>query len=136
MSHETLIKIKGLKTTPARKRILELFSGDCEPINADYIYSKLKSKDINQVTVYRTLTSFEEAGIIRRVDLRRNSVFYELSEHHHHHVICMKCGMTEGFESCDIDAISKEFFKKSSQFKTIEQHSLELFGMCKSCAKR
>lgn len=125
----------GLKNTPARKLILEVFSSDCKPINADFIYGKLKVKKINRVTIYRTLASLEHAGIIKKVDLRKDSACYELEEGHHHHIVCSDCGKTEGFEMCDLDIISKEVLKQSSQFKTINQHSLELFGLCKSCSK-
>ncbi len=137
MTHELpqMLKMAGLKTTPARKLILDLFTADCKPINAEFIFSKLKVKNINQVTIYRTLASLEQAEIIKKVDLRKGSAYYELAGHHHHHVVCTSCGKTEGFEVCDIDKISKDVLRKSPLFETINQHSLELFGVCKSCSK-
>ncbi len=131
----TILKKAGLKVTPARKLILDVFSHDCKPINAEHIYEKLRGKNINQVTIYRTLATLENAEIIKKVDLHRDSAFYELVGHHHHHLICTKCGTTEGFEMCDIDEISKEILKKSPLFKSVNQHSLELFGICKPCSK-
>lgn len=132
----TILKQAGLKHTTSRKAILDLFSGDCGPINADFIFNKLKSYNINQVTIYRTLASLEKAGIIKTVDLRKGSSFYELAKHHHHHIVCTNCGKTEGFEKCDIDKILDDVLKKTSIFKIINQHSFELFGLCKSCSKR
>lgn len=131
-----LLKAAGLKVTPARKHILHLFSADCKPINAEYLCRKLKKKHVNQVTIYRTLASLERAGIIKRVDLRKDSIFYELARHHHHHIVCTGCGKTESFETCGVDALSKSVLKKSPLFKTVNQHSLELYGMCKSCVNR
>ncbi len=133
--YSLILKKAGLKVTPARQLILETFSADCKPINAEYIHEKLKGKDINLVTIYRTLFSLETGGILKRVDLRKGSVYYELAEHHHHHVICTGCGKTESFETCDIDTISKGVLRKSPLFETINQHSLELYGKCKSCSK-
>lgn len=137
MTKELSITLKqaGLKHTPSREIILDLFSSDCGPINADYIFNKLKSKDINQVTIYRTLASLEKAQIIKTVDLRKGSSYYELAEHHHHHIVCTSCGKTEGFEKCDIDKILNDVLRKSNSFKIINQHSFELFGLCKSCSK-
>lgn len=137
MTHElpNALKDAGLKATPARKHILDLFSADCKPINAEYIHEKLKGEKINQVTIYRTLASFELAGIVKKIELQKGSAYYELAGKHHHHVVCVDCGKTEGFEICGVDKISKDILKQSSQFKTISQHSLELFGMCKSCSK-
>lgn len=137
MSNEwsLLLKKAGLKATSARKHILKAFSSDCKPINAEYLYSKLKAKKINQVTIYRTLASMEIAGILKRVDLRKDSIYYELALNHHHHIVCTNCGKTEVFDICGIDTISQKILKKSSKFKTISQHSLELFGMCRTCTK-
>ena len=129
------LKKATLKVTPARQAILETFSSDCKPINAEYIHQKLQDKGFNIVTIYRTLASLERAGIIKKVDLRKGSAYYELAGNHHHHVVCTSCGKTEGFENCSMDTISKDVLRRSSLFTTINQHSLELFGICKSCSK-
>jgi Fur family ferric uptake transcriptional regulator len=131
-----LLKEHKLKATPARLAILELFeSAGCKALNAEEIHTRLRTKKIDLVTVYRTLTSFEERGIFNRVDLHKDSVCYELAKHHHHHIVCTACGLIEGFDACNIDQLSKKALASSSKFKAISQHSLELFGVCKSCAK-
>ncbi len=130
-----MLKEARLKVTPARLAILNLFTEGCKPLNAEDIFSKLKSKDINLVTIYRTLGSLEQAGILKRIDLHTESIHYELASHHHHHIVCTKCGDIEGFDICEVENISKKVLIKSSRFNSINQHSLEFFGMCKSCAK-
>jgi len=129
-----LLKDKGLKVTHARLLIIDVFSDDCKPINAEHIFIKLKPKNINRVTIYRTLASFDKTEIIKKVDLRMDSTYYELAGNHHHHIVCTNCGKTEGFESCSIDQVSKMVLRKSPLFSTISQHSLELFGICKPCS--
>ena len=132
---KTILKNGALKITPTRLAILDIFSNDCKPVNAEYIFEKLKNKKINLVTIYRTLTSLEKAGILKRVDLHKESAYYELGNHHHHHIVCTKCGVVEGFDGCDIKTLSKKILGKSSKFKEINQHSLEFFGVCKACNK-
>ena len=122
-----------LKVTPPRLAILDVFSEDCKPINAEYIFDKLKKKNINLVTIYRTLSSFEKAGILKRVDLHKDAVYYELGNHHHHHIVCTLCGAVESFDDCDIKVLSKKVLNHSTKFKKINQHSLEFFGVCKVC---
>ena len=128
-----ILKAKGLKNTPTRKAILDVFPEDCKPINAEYIFVKLKKQNINLVTIYRNLDSFEQAGILKRLNLNKGSAYYELvGDHHHHHIVCTSCGMTEEFGAHDIEnAINR--ISKSSSFNTIKTHSLELFGICKKC---
>jgi Fe2+ or Zn2+ uptake regulation protein len=129
-----LLRTKGFKATPSRLAVLSLFSNECGPIDAKLALAKLKSKKINLVTIYRTLSSLEQAGVLKKVDLQRESVHYELSENHHHHVVCTHCGKTESFETCEISSIVGKILKNSPQFQSISGHSLELFGICKKCA--
>ena len=129
-----MLKNKKLKVTPARVTVLSMFSENCKPMNAEDIFNKFK-KEIDRVTVYRTLASFEKNKILKRVDLRKDSVYYELASHHHHHITCTDCGAIESFETCEIQNVSKKILNKSSKFNSINQHSLELFGVCKSCSK-
>ncbi len=128
------LKRAKLKVTPARTHILELFNEDCKPLNAEDIAEKIK--DTDPVTVYRTLASFEKAKILKQVDLRKGSVYYELADHHHHHIVCTDCGDVEEFEMCAVPKISEHVLKHSQKFTAINEHSLELFGVCKSCNKR
>lgn len=130
-----LLTRASLKHTPARVHVLKFFSDECGPINAEHIAKHIKDKSINLVTIYRTLKSFEEAGIIRRVNLNQDSVYYELAEHHHHHIICTGCGTLEEFETCHISPLTKSILTHSKKFKSITDHSLEVFGLCNKCSR-
>lgn len=126
------LKSSKLKVTKARLEILGLFSDVCAPLCAEDIFKKTK---LDLVTIYRTLTSFERADILKKINLQKESIYYEPSKHHHHHIICTECGSMEEFAVCEIDKISKEALKKSTKFNEIKEHSLELFGICKACTK-
>ncbi len=130
---KNILKEKGLKCTPSREMILEIFSGNKRPIRAEDIYNKLKNK-IDEATIYRTISSFKKVGLIRQVNLRRESVYFELNNDHHHHIVCEKCGEIEDFkENSEIEKILGRIVEKSSRFKIINEHSLELFGVCSKC---
>ena len=129
------LKISGLKITPARLAVIGTFSNKCLPLGAENIYEKLKKNEIDLATVYRTLISFEKAGILRRVDLHKNAQFYELNEDHHHHIICNNCGLVEELGGCNIEKFISKISSKSENFKVIKDHSLEFFGLCKNCEK-
>lgn len=126
-----------MRNTRARKIILEMLRKSKAPVDARYIYKKIQNlentKKINEVTVYRTLTSFEKDGLLRRVDLRKDAVYFELSENHHHHMVCTKCDTVEDFKNPEIEKILKRVAEKSSRFKQLTEHSLELFGLCSKC---
>lgn len=132
-----VLKEKGFKVTRNRLDILNIFSVDCKPINAEYIYKVLKNKKINLVTIYRTLFSFEKAGILKRVDLHSGSVFYEIVEdNHHHHIVCLSCKKVKNFIGCqsDADLLISKALKNNKEFKFISHHSFDLFGLCQKCS--
>jgi len=127
------IKAKGLKITKARLAIFEILVKIKHPETVQNIYKKLKNIDL--VTLYRTIGSFEKNGLLRRVDLHKDSVYYEINTNHHHHIICKKCGVMEDFNICDINRLTKKITAKASQFKIINEHNFELFGVCNDCVK-
>jgi Fur family ferric uptake transcriptional regulator len=98
---ETL-KRQQLSVTDSRKKILELFvrSGNALA-HADIEHHS--GTEFDRVTIYRTLQTFVEKGIIHTIPTIDNSVRYalckdECTEGHHHddhiHFLCDDCGTT------------------------------------------
>ena len=136
MKPDELLREHGFKVTSSRVAILSLFSDRCNPMSAEQIFEKL-SPDADLVTVYRTLASFEKKGILRRADLHKDSVVYELnSGHHHHHIVCTNCEKVEQFEQCAADSLVRAAISHSANFSKIKGHSLEFFGICRECARK
>lgn len=138
-STEQMLKEVGLKVTPMRVTLLELFVGSKIPLTAKDILVSLKQKKVpvDTVTLYRTLNSFEETGLIKSIHLGKDALSYEIvdSGHHHHHIICTKCDALEDIDMCVFDTVEASLLKKSKLFKLITKHSFELFGICNNCSK-
>ena len=122
-----------LKSTDPRLAVLKALSEVKHPETAQEIHKRLKNMDL--VTLYRTLASFEEKQLVKRIDLHKDAVCYELNTGHHHHIVCTNCGTVEDFEVCDKNRLIKNIVAKASKFKNIKEHSLELFGVCNTCVK-
>ncbi len=97
-----ILKRNHLSVTDGRKKILELFLQTKGAISHGDI-EKRHGSLLDRVTIYRTLHSFEEKGIIHSIPTSDNSIRYAMckdhcSEGHHHdnhvHFICIKCGKT------------------------------------------
>ena len=125
----------GLKNTPPRMAILKTLSEIKVPETAQEMHKKLKNNKIDLVTLYRTLSSFEKNQLVKRVDLHKDAVYYELNLEHHHHIVCTSCNRMEDFENTEIEKVLKQVASKSTKFKNIKEHSLELFGVCNACVK-
>ena len=75
-----ILKDYGLKATKPRELILAALAAERRPHAAQEVFDSLaKKNDIDLVTVYRTLASFEKAGLAKRVDLRQGAAAYELA---------------------------------------------------------
>lgn len=139
-SNKELLKKYGFKTTKQRLAVVSVFMDGCNPLSPEEVYKKVAKKDtLDLATVYRTLSAFEKAGILKRVDIRNGSAQYELvqgNNHHHHHIMCTSCGAIEGFAVCNIEPVLKSAAKVSKKFSNISDHSLELYGVCKGCDKK
>lgn len=134
---QKVLKGGGYKLTKARKAVLDILIKAKTPLTVEDISKALKKsshdKGINNVTVYRALSLFEKKGVVKRVDLRKDSAYFEIADCHHHHIACMKCETIEDFESKEIERALERVVRNSSKFFDIKDHSLELFGICKKC---
>ncbi len=70
---KTNLKKAGLKVTVPRMKILEILEngGEEDHFSAEEVYHILhqQGEDVGLATVYRVLTQFEQAGIVRRFDI-------------------------------------------------------------------
>ena len=112
------LKKAGLKATLPRIRILEaLESHGKERINsghhlsAEDIYKQLinSGEDVGLATVYRVLTQFETAGIVKRHNFEDGHSVYEIAEEEHHdHMICLESGTVNEFNDELIEQRQKD----------------------------
>jgi Fur family ferric uptake transcriptional regulator len=95
-----LLKSHGLRKTPCRLAVLELFLRERAALSHQNIEQQTEKNNFDRVTIYRTLTTFEEKGILHRVpDLEGQAKYAlcsaECSEHAHHdahvHFKCQSC---------------------------------------------
>lgn len=132
---ETLRK-SGYKATGPRIAILAVFKKNKNPMSVQKVIDALPAS-IDQATVYRTVKSLNQKGVLRQIDLRHNHAHYELADmQKHHHLICVHCGRIEDVHHCNVEAMQGGILRGSRHFAEITQHALEFYGICKSCAKK
>ena len=130
-----ILKQSGLSITESRKKILDLFlETDGALAHADI--EKNTASAFDRVTVYRTLQTFVEKGIIHQIPTTDNSILYALCKHnceqgHHHddhvHFICSNCDKT----IC-LDEVTVPEVKLPKNF-TKQQSAMVVTGICEDC---
>jgi Fur family ferric uptake transcriptional regulator len=125
----TILKKHKLSVTEARMAVLNAFTDNEEALSHSEIENHT-SRFFDRVTLYRTLQTFVEKGLIHQIPTTDNSVRYALckencEEGHHHdehvHFVCNSCYRTicldhviipkvrlpKGFQTSQVDMIVK-----------------------------
>jgi Fur family ferric uptake transcriptional regulator len=129
-----ILRRKHLSITDSRKKILSLFLSTKDALAHGDIEKKAGEK-FDRVTVYRTLQTFVEKGIIHTIPTADNSILYALckdcTEGHHHddhvHFVCTNCGTT----LCLDDVVSPKIdLPEGYEAKTVQ---VVIYGVCRDC---
>ncbi|VAX00584.1 Ferric uptake regulation protein FUR [hydrothermal vent metagenome] len=129
------LKKVGLKATLPRLKILEILESNAmRHMSAEDVYKALLKTDeeIGLATVYRVLTQFESANLVKRHHFDSGHSVFELEQgQHHDHIVCVKCGKVEEF----LDEVIEERQCKIAKQKgfMITDHSLYIYGLCENC---
>jgi Fur family transcriptional regulator, ferric uptake regulator len=130
-----ILKRNQLSVTESRSRILEQFLQQPGALAHGDIEKKTGEK-FDRVTIYRTLQTFVEKGIIHSIPTADNAVRYalckdECSEGHHHdhhiHFICDTCGNTTCLDEVNIPEVKLPAGYASKQIDVV------VSGICKDC---
>jgi Fur family ferric uptake transcriptional regulator len=126
------LKKAGLKVTLPRLKILEILEA-AEPrhMSAEDVYKTLleSEADIGLATVYRVLTQFEAAGLVRRHNFEGGSAVFELDDgEHHDHIICQQCGHVVEFVDEEIE--SRQEANAAEHGFEVSEHALIIYGNC------
>lgn len=132
-----LLKSNNLSITDSRKKILSLFLSSEDALTHGDIEKKAGEK-FDRVTVYRTLQTFVEKGIIHSIPTSDNSVRYALckdcTEGHHHddhvHFVCTNCDKT----ICLDDIVSPRI--DLPEGFTAKNVQVVINGICKDCGEK
>ena len=127
----------NLRKTAIRKEVLRLFlEAKGKALSSRDIETQLVNPD--RITLYRTLKTFEENGLIHQaVDGSGKNKYAlcsgdcEIHEHHdeHAHFHCKKCDQTICLEEVEVPEVSL-----AGDYQ-LEETQLVLSGICKNCQK-
>lgn len=130
-----ILRKNSLSVTEGRKQILSLFM-ESEGALAHADIEKQTDAAFDRVTVYRTLQTFVEKGIIHQIPTTDNSIMYALCKHecetgNHHdnhvHFVCTRCNKTTCLDEVTVPkVILPKGFKPSHSAMVVS-------GLCSDC---
>lgn len=133
------LREKGLKVTPQRLTIYGILIDTKEHPSAESVYGEIKKRmpSISFNTVYKTLGSLEESGLIKKLVVEENHYRFDADTSPHAHLLCVECNKLEdvpGDYGEKAKAMREEFSQKYGRIILGEE--LYFFGYCLACAEQ
>lgn len=132
-----ILSTYSLRNTSSRKDILEIFLKEGKALSQRNIEDVIK-QECDRVTIYRTLSTFLDKGILHRVLDDSGAMMYALCEsncqqtevhnHDHVHFKCNVCGKTKCVHDVHIPRINLPSGYLSEEVNVLMQ------GTCPSCS--
>jgi Fur family transcriptional regulator, ferric uptake regulator len=134
--HEVLEQLsnQGFRLTQARRAIIRVLLDETGHLSPEELLRLARQTfpNVGLVTVYRTLELLSDLGYVRRVHSDHGcSGFAKVARGHRHHLICKACGRVVDFEGCDLSAMVRRVEQETGFM--VDDHMLELSGMCAAC---
>jgi Fe2+ or Zn2+ uptake regulation protein len=131
----TLIE-NGYRITASRKAVIEIIASSNHVLSPLEVYEKARTLNpkLGLVTVYRTIDKLEELGLLQRVHQPSGCHgFVAGFAGHQHLLICRHCGLVEFFGGDEemLGSLMADVENRSGY--RIEDHWLQLFGVCNNC---
>jgi Fur family peroxide stress response transcriptional regulator len=126
----------GMKVTHQRMEVFRELAGTDEHPDAEAIYRNVRKRvpAISRDTVYRTLSSLENQGLVRKAEMLFGRSRYDANMERHHHFVCTQCGAVHDFycEAMNDLAIPRDV----ASLGRVESSHVQLRGICLACARR
>jgi len=135
---KALLKKNGEKFTIQREIILQTLYNSDEHLTPEALHQLIQRENpelkTGIATVYRTLSRLEDSSIVTSLSFGAQGKKYELgAKDHHDHMICTECGEITEFVDEEIEKRQHDIAEKNG-FK-MQDHSMQIYGLCKNCQK-
>ena len=130
---EASIRSAGLRVTRQRVAVLDLLQDRSDALSAQEVYLSFRQDgdSIGLSTVYRTLTSLAEAGLLDALPREGEQTFRLCSPKHHHHLICTECNAVTELGG---ELVEEWVSTVASTYRfQVTGHRADIYGRCEDC---
>lgn len=127
-------RARGIPLTHQRLAVYEELAGRHDHPSAETLYAALRREypSLSLATVYKTLQTLHELGVVSRVDSPTAQARYDAIVETHHHAICRACGRIEDVFDPVLDKLSKPEVRGFE----LAGHSVHFHGYCAQCRRK
>ena len=127
------LKSKGIRPSYQRIKVLEYLHQKGGHPTVDEIYRSLAVEipSLSKVTIYNTLHTLVEAGLVQAVDIDQAEIRYDITLTSHGHFQCEACGTIYNFQV----SMERVLVEGLNRFE-IKQRNVYFKGVCPDCLDR
>jgi Fur family peroxide stress response transcriptional regulator len=123
----------GLRLTHQRLEIVRVVAADDTHPDVETVYRAVRERvpTISLDTVYRTLGTLAERGLITRVLFLPGPARYDANSAHHHHFVCTRCGLVRDVDNAELDAVRAT--AEVARIGRADAVTVQFRGVCARC---
>jgi len=133
------LRAQGQRVTPARRAVVQVLAGTDAHLRADDVCALVEPvlPGVHRATVYRTLESLAELGVVTHVHSGRGAAVHHLAARPadaHLHSSCRLCGRVDDVAADLLDEVRRRLAREAG-FQLDARH-VALSGVCRNCRRR
>ncbi|MBA8795437.1 Fur family ferric uptake transcriptional regulator [Friedmanniella endophytica] len=131
------LRAAGLRSTPARRAVLEVLAGTGDHLDADAVLARVaeRAPETHRATVYRALHTLAEHHLVSHTHLPGDATVYHLGDaagaDGHAHLQCHRCGRVIDVPGDLLDPLAATLGQRFG-FRLDPTHGA-LLGRCADC---
>ncbi len=127
---EDTLRSYGMKASHQRVAILQYLKDVSSHPTADEVYAYLVEEDecLSRATVYNTLNTFRDRGLVQEITIQKNQRRYDGDLTEHGHFLCTQCGVV-----IDLPGDTNNAKNLIAQGFSIENIQIFFYGRCPRC---
>ncbi len=134
MTTSQLLDAVGLRHTRARRGVLEVLSRTTRPLSHQEIAEEPEAHHLDRVTLYRTLTTLQQAGLLHRIQgvdgvwrFRAHPTPSARCGGDHIHFLCLECNKMSCLPDQPLPWV------EAPEGAEIQSKQLVVYGRCAAC---
>ena len=135
-SAESALRAGGLRMTRQRRAIVEAMQQPGDHRTAQQLLEAVRTAHprTNASTVYRTLATLRDAGLVTETDLGGGELRYAWrGRDRHHHMICRQCGAVFELDHAYLEPLEAAL-DRDHHFRAALDH-FAIWGDCAACRR-
>lgn len=130
------LRKRGYRITPQRQAILSEVLRTQGHITPQDVTRRVQRRlpAVNASTVYRTLATLEEVGLLRHAHLERGAEYHRTEDSGHVHLTCSRCGAEDDLSMREAESLRRLIGRHRGFLPDLTHFAIS--GLCARCQRQ